>query len=105
MIVTAVLIQSESGGNLTEILEKVAYLIRENFRLRRQVRVHTAQGRMSGIILTIMPIILAFLLYLINPEQVSVLWIHPTGRKLVYAGIISTSIGALVIRKIVRVRI
>src|SRR5262249_44869201 len=57
MLVTAVMIQTESGGNLTEILEKVAYLIRENFRLRRQIRVHTAQGRISGWVLAIMPVV------------------------------------------------
>ena len=55
IIVTAILIQNESGGNLTEILDKVAYLIREDFRLQRQVRVHTAQGRMTGWVLSILP--------------------------------------------------
>lgn len=105
MIVTALLIHSESGGNLTEILEKVAYLIRENFRLRRQVRVHTAQGRMSGWILTVMPLVLGFLLYLMRPAQMSLLWTHPTGRKLMYSALSMTAIGGLLIRKIVRVRI
>jgi len=105
MIVTAVLIQSESGGNLTEILENVAYLIRENFRLRRQIRVHTAQGRISGIILTVMPIILGFLLYLMTPDQMSLLWTHPIGRKCMYSSLVMTAIGGLCIRKIVRIRI
>ena len=105
MIVTAVLIHSESGGNLTEILDKVAHLIRENYRLRRQVRVHTAQGRMSGWVLAIMPVVLAFLLYLLNPNQMSLLWTHPTGRKMMYTSIALTSIGGLIIRKIVRIRI
>jgi tight adherence protein B len=105
MIVTAVLIHSESGGNLTEILDKVAYLIRENFRLRRQVRVHTAQGRMSGWVLAIFPFVLGFLLYLINPTQMRVLWTHPTGRKLMYTGLAMTVVGGLFIRKIVRIRI
>jgi tight adherence protein B len=105
MIVTAVLIQAESGGNLTEILEKVAHLIRENFRLRQQVRVHTAQGRMSGWVLTIMPVVLGFLLYLINPKQMSLLWTHPTGRKCVYLALAMTTVGGICIRKIVRIRI
>ncbi len=105
MIVTAVLIQTETGGNLTEILDNVAHLIRENFRLQQQVRVHTAQGRMSGWILSIMPVVLGFLLYLISPEQISMLWTHPTGRKCMYAGLAMTVIGGLCIRKIVRIRI
>jgi tight adherence protein B len=105
MIVTAVLIQSESGGNLTEILDKVAYLIRENFRLRRQVRVHTAQGRMSGWVLITLPPVLGFLIYLLSPAQMSLLWTHPTGRKLVYTGLVMNAIGGLAIRKIVRIRI
>lgn len=105
MLVTAVLIQTESGGNLTEILEKAAYLIRENFRLRRQVQVHTAQGRMSGWVLTVFPVVIGFLLYLLNPEHMSLLWTHPTGRKLVYTGLVMMTIGGLLIRKIVRVRI
>jgi len=105
MIVTAVLIQSESGGNLTEILENVAHLVRENFRLRRQVQVHTAQGRMSGWVLTLMPVAIGFLLYLISPAQMSVLWTNPTGRKLMYAAVAMTALGGLMIRKIVRIRI
>jgi tight adherence protein B len=105
MIVTAVLIQAESGGNLTEILEKAAYLIRENFRLRRQVQVHTAQGRMSGWVLSFLPVVIGFLLYLINPTHMSLLWTHPTGQKLMYTGVVMTTLGALIIRKIVRIRI
>jgi tight adherence protein B len=105
MIVTAILIQSESGGNLNEILDKVAFLIRENFRLQRQVRVHTAQGRISGWVLTIFPLVLGFLLYLINPNQMSLLWTHPTGRKCLYTAIVMTATGGLIIRKIVRIRV
>ena len=70
IIVTAVLIQKESGGNLTEILDKVAHLIRERFRLQRQIRVHTAQGRMTGWILSILPVALGGALYLINPDKI-----------------------------------
>ena len=105
MIVTAILIQAESGGNMTEILENVAHLIRENFRLRRQVQVHTAQGRMSGWILSLMPVALGFALYMIRPQQVSLLWTHPLGRKLMTTAVIMTLLGGLMIRKIVRIRI
>lgn len=105
VIVTAVLIQKESGGNITEILEKVAHVIREGFRLKRQIAVHTAQGRLTGWILSLLPAVLGVGLYLVNPEHMSLLWKHPTGLKITYAAVIMTAIGALIIRKIVRLRV
>ena len=105
MIVTAILIQKESGGNLAEVLDKVAYVIRERFRLKRQVRTHTAQGRMTGWVLTLLPIILGFMLYLINPKDMSLLWKTPTGIKLLYTAGVMTIIGGLIIRKIVNMEV
>ena len=81
--ITAILIQKESGGNLAEILEKVASIIRDRFRLRKQVQVHTAQGRLTGWILTLLPVILGTGLYLLNPEHMSILWENPVGLKLI----------------------
>lgn len=101
MTVTAILIQKESGGNLAEVLDKVAYVIRERFRLKRQVRVHTAQGRLTGWILSFLPLILGLGLYAINPDQISLLWKREIGIKLLWASGIMTIIGALIIRKIV----
>jgi tight adherence protein B len=105
IIITAVLIQKESGGNLAEILEKVAYIIRERFRLKRQVRVYTAQGRMTGIILTLLPVLLGTGMYLVNPEHMSILWNDKTGIKLIYTAMGMTVVGGLIIRKIVNIRI
>jgi tight adherence protein B len=105
IIVTAILIQKESGGNLAEILEKVAYIIRQRFRLKKQVRVHTAQGRLTGLILTLLPLVLGVAMYLVNPEHMSILWQNPIGMKLIYTSIIMTTIGGLIIRKIVNIRI
>jgi tight adherence protein B len=105
IMVTAVLIQNETGGNLTEILEKVGYLIREDFRLQRQVRIHTAQGRLTGWILSLLPPILGFALYMVNPDQMSLLWTREVGRAMLYGGIVMTTIGALIIRKIIRIRV
>ena len=105
LVVTAILIQKDTGGNLAEILEKVAYVIRERFRLKRQVLVHTAQGRMTGWILTVLPPALGVALYFINPDQMSKLWTHPTGLKLMYTAAVMTILGGLLIRKIVRIRI
>jgi tight adherence protein B len=105
MITAAVLIQKETGGNLTEILEKVSTLIREDFRLQRQVRVHTAQGRMTGWILSILPVVLGIALYLLNPKQMSILWERQVGLDILYGAGVMTIIGGLIIRKIVRVEI
>ena len=105
IVVTAMLIQKESGGNLAEIIEKVAHIIRERFRLKRQVRVHTAQGRLTGWILALLPVILGFGIFLVNPEYMQALWQNPTGVKLMYTASIMTLIGGLIIRKIVKIRI
>ena len=105
LFVTAVLIQKESGGNLAEILEKVAYVMRERFRLRRQVRVHTAQGRLTGWILGTLPVVVGVALYIIDPAHMSKLWQHPLGLKLMYAATAMTLLGGLIIRKIIRIRI
>lgn len=105
MIVTAILIQKESGGNLAEVLDKTAQIIRERFRLKKQIQVHTAQGRLTGWILSLLPVALGFLLYLMNPETTSLLWTHPTGRKLLYTSIGMECVGALLIRKIITIRV
>lgn len=101
IVVTAILIQKESGGNLAEVLDKTAYVIRERYRLKRQVRVHTAQGRLTGWILSLLPIALGIALYLVNPDPMSLLWKRAIGVKLLYTSAALTVTGALIIRKIV----
>jgi tight adherence protein B len=105
MIVSAILIQKESGGNLAEVLDKTAQIIRERFRIKKQISIHTAQGRLTGWILSILPIVLGFILYTLNPAHMSVLWTNPTGVKLMYMAGGMELIGALIIRKIVRIRV
>jgi tight adherence protein B len=105
IVATAILIQKESGGNLAEVLDKAAMVIRDRFRLRRQVQVHTAQGRLTGMILSLLPVVLGFLLYLINPETMRLLWTRPMGVKLLYGSIIMTTVGGLIIRKIVNMEV
>ena len=105
IIVTAILIQKESGGNLAEVLDKASYLIRERFRLRRQVRVHTAQGRLTGWILSLLPVVLGIALYFVSPETISVLWTRSIGVKLLYTAAGMTIAGALIIRKIVNMEV
>jgi tight adherence protein B len=101
IVVTGILIQKESGGNLAEVLEKAAEVIRERFRLKRQIMTHTAQGRLTGIILTLLPIFLGFALYFVNPEMMSLLWTREFGIKLLYAAGAMIIVGGLIIRKIV----
>jgi tight adherence protein B len=105
IFIAAVLIQKESGGNLAEVLEKVAQTGRERFRLRKQIRVHTAQGRMTGWILGLLPAVLGFAMYMVHPEGISLLWTNPTGLKLLYAALVMNGLGALVIRKVIRIRV
>lgn len=78
--VVAVLIQNETGGNLADVLRKTATLIRERQKMAGVVRVLSAEGRISAWILSVMPFLLAFALYLINPEFISVLWKEQIGR-------------------------
>lgn len=101
IIITAILIQKDSGGNLAEVFDKASYVIRERFRLKRQIMVHTAQGRLTGWILSILPVVLGIGLYIISPDTMSLLWKRPIGIKLLYTAGTMTIMGALIIRKIV----
>ena len=101
IVCTAILIQKESGGNLAEVLDKTAHVIRERFRLRREVSTRTAQGRMTGWVLTMLPIALGFALYFVNPEMMSLLWKRDIGIKLLYTASAMIVVGGLIIRKIV----
>ncbi len=101
IVSTAILIQKESGGNLAEVLDKTSHVIRERFRLKRQVMVHTAQGRMTGLVLTLLPPVLGVLLYTVNPEMVSLLWKRDIGRMLLWCAAGMTVLGGLIINHIV----
>jgi len=101
IVTTAILIQKESGGNLAEVLEKTGSVIRERFRLKREIGTHTAQGRLTGWILSLMPVGLGIALYFVNPEMMSVLWTRDIGVKLLYASGAMIVVGSLIIRKIV----
>jgi tight adherence protein B len=105
IVSTAILIQKESGGNLAEVLEKAAYLIRERFKLKRQIRVYTAQGRLTGWILTILPPLLGVALYLVSPNTMSILWTRKIGIEMLYTSVGMTILGAVIIRKIVNMKV
>lgn len=103
--VVAVLIQRDSGGNLTEILGNLSRLIRERLKLISKVRVLSAEGRLSAWILGVMPFALAGILYLGNPKFMSPLWIDPIGRSMVKYMLIFMVLGILVLKKIVKIRV
>jgi tight adherence protein B len=105
IFVAAVLIQKESGGNLAEVLEKVVQTARERFRLKKQVGVHTAQGKMTGWVLSALPIIIGLFMYLLNPKGMSVLWTRPIGLKMLYIATGMDFLGAMIIRKIVKIQV
>jgi tight adherence protein B len=98
---TAILIQKESGGNLAEVLDKTSYVIRERFRLKRQIMVHTAQGRLTGLILTLLPVALGIGIYFVDPGMISILWHRKVGIELMWAAAGLILLGGIVIWKIV----
>jgi tight adherence protein B len=100
--VTAVLIQRESGGNLSEILDNIATVIRDRFKVKRQIRTVSAHARMTGFVLIGVPPSLAFMLFLINPDHLRALTNSPLGMQLIYAAIILQVLGTLTIRKMVK---
>ena len=105
IIITAILVQKESGGNLAEVLERTAQLIRDRFRLQDQIRVHTAQSRLSGILLTVAPLAIALLLNIVNPGYMTLLFQRPLGHKLMAIGLGLNLTGLMIIRSIVRIRV
>jgi tight adherence protein B len=101
--VTAVMTQRESGGNLSEVLDNLASVIRDRFKVKRQIQVVSAHGRITGVVLTAVPPCLGLLLFAMNPENMRLLFTDPLGTKLLAAAIVLQVTGALIIRKLVRI--
>jgi tight adherence protein B len=104
-LVTAMLVQKETGGNLAEVLDKTGAVIRERARLLGQLRIYTAQGRMTGWILGLLPFIVFLLMNVMNPGYARMLIADPTGRKAVWVGLGLMAIGVWMIRKIVDIKV
>ncbi|MGQ9687872.1 MAG: type II secretion system F family protein [Desulfobaccales bacterium] len=102
---TAVMIQRETGGNLVEILEKISGLIRERFKLRNQIKALTAEGRLSGLVLILLPPVVFLIMMKINPNYALMLVNHPLGRKAATIALTFQGLGMLAIRKIVNIKI
>jgi tight adherence protein B len=103
--VTAVMLQRETGGNLAEILDNLSYVIRERFKILRQVRVHTAQGRLTMALLMALPPVIVVLMLLINPGFIQPLFTDPLGHALIVGGITLQTMGYFFIRRIIRIQV
>ncbi len=103
--VTAVAIQRESGGNLSEILDNLAHVVRERFKIRRQVRVHTAHGRFTGYVLLGLPAFLAICLSFIAPEQMKLLFYERIGQMMVGGAMVLQTIGFFWIRQVIKIEV
>jgi len=103
--VSAVLLQKRTGGNLAEILDKLAGLIRERFKLRGQIRTISAQGRMSGAVLTAIPIVVGCIMFYVNPEHMRFFSDDPYGTWMAGLAVGFQILGFLVIRKIVNIEV
>jgi tight adherence protein B len=103
--VTAVMLQRETGGNLAEILDNLSYVIRERFKIQRQVRVHTAQGRLTMALLMAMPPAVVAILAVFSPDFVRPLFYDPIGHSLLVVSIALQTIGYFVIRKIIKIQV
>ena len=102
---TAVLIQRETGGNLAEILDNLAGVVRERFKIRRQVRTHTAHGRYTGYVLLALPPFLAVALQFINPEHMELLFKDSIGQTLIIAAVVMQAIGWFWIKQVVKIEV
>ena len=103
--VTAVMLQRETGGNLAEILDNLSYVIRERFKILRQVRVHTAQGRLTMVLLMALPPTIVVLMLFLNPGFIRPLFTDPIGHALIVGGITLQTMGYFVIRRIIRIQV
>jgi tight adherence protein B len=101
VVVTGILIQKETGGNLAEILDRTAAVIRERMRIHGEIRTHTAQGRMTGWILCLLPVVMMIVINLVDPGYSTVLFRDPQGRMYLYIGGGLLILGAFTIRQIV----
>ncbi len=105
ILTTAMLVQHEVGGNLAETLDNIAATIRSRFTLRRQLRVYTAQGRMSGYILAVLPPVVGGVIYLLDPTYIRLLFTEPMGRLMLTSAVIMQICGFLWIRRIISIEV
>jgi tight adherence protein B len=103
--VTAVLIQRDTGGNLSEILDTLARVVRERFNIQREIRTHTAHGRFTALVLLSMPPFLGIVMLFINPEHMNLLFHEKLGQMLLMIAIVMQAIGCVWIRKVIKIEV
>jgi tight adherence protein B len=103
--VTAVMLQRETGGNLAEILDNLSYVIRERFKILRQVRVYTAQGRLTMMLLMGLPPVIITTLELVSPEFIRPLFTDPIGHTFLVIGIALQTMGYFIIRRVIQIQV
>jgi tight adherence protein B len=103
--IISVIVQRETGGNLAEILEKIAHLIRERFKLQGHIHVLSSEGKLSAMILITLPFLIALTLYVLNPGYVSTLFTDPIGRVLVAFALAMMLIGAFVMKRMIEIKV
>jgi tight adherence protein B len=103
--ITAILVQKETGGDLTEILSRTSHVIRDRMRIEGEVKTRTAQGRLTRWILGLLPVVMLVLINIISPGYSHVLFHDPVGQNLMYAGATLIAIGAFIIRRIVDIQV
>jgi tight adherence protein B len=102
---TAVILQRQTGGDLAEILDKIGYLVRERFKIWGQVQALTGEGRLSGIVLLALPPVLFLAVYRLNPDYVMPLFTDPMGRQMLAGAVVMQLLGAIVIKKIINIKV
>jgi tight adherence protein B len=105
LMITAINVQHEVGGNLAEILETISHTIRERIRIKGEIKVLTAQGMISGYVISFLPLGLGLILYAMNPDYIGAMFEEPCGWAMIATGTISTVIGYIAIRKIVNIEV
>jgi tight adherence protein B len=104
-MVTAVLIQRQVGGNLSEVLDNISGTIRQRITTKTEIKTLTAQGRMSGLIISLLPLVLSVMISVISPDQMKVLVTDPLGKVMIAAAVILELVGIVFVRKIVNVEV
>ncbi|WP_233569690.1 type II secretion system F family protein [Planomicrobium sp. Y74] len=105
LLVEAILIQRQVGGNLTYLLDKILETTRERTRIENQIKTLTAQGKLSGVVISLLPVGVGGLIYIINPEYIGILFTHPIGQGLLLGALVSATIGFIFIRKITTIEV
>lgn len=105
LIIMAVLIQRQIGGNLSEILDNISDTIRFRIKIKGEIKILTAQGRISGLIISLLPVALGVIIYVINPSYISVFFEHPLGLAMMVLAVLMQGIGIYLIRRIIRIEV